>query len=189
MTKRNLPLKPGKPLKKTICAVSALHTLRVIAACKPQPLSTVGQSPQKRQLKSGVEICTAAPSITGGFKDAAAAREHARNKGHFKKHVKLAAEAIGRNDLAEARRYMGTVPEPEKPQAKVTRLAANVPTKGKAATEQDSGAVEIPASKTLQELFPIKKVVNGSDCEHDTETAAALWEKGAAKLYGKKSVL
>ncbi len=146
-------------------------------------------SPVYVETISGVEICTAEPSITGGFKDAAAAREHARNKGHFKKHVKLAAEAIGRNDLAESRRYMGTVPEPEKPQSKVTRLAAGVPTKGKAATDQDSGAAEIPVSKTLQDLFPIKKVVNGSDCEHDTETAAALWEKGAAKLYGKKSVL
>ncbi|HEY6872916.1 MAG TPA: transposase domain-containing protein [Geobacteraceae bacterium] len=93
---------------------------------------------------AGEEICFAEATHTGGFKDAAAGREVARAKGHFKKAVKAKAEAEERLTAAEARAQTPLVPEPEKPPVgKVTRLLPNVNPGRKAAlsncteTDQD----------------------------------------------------
>lgn len=76
---------------------------------------------------NGEEICFAEATHTGGFKDAVAAKEYARAQGHFKKAVKVAAEAEERLTSAEARAQAPVAPEPGKPQAgKVTQLLAGV---------------------------------------------------------------
>ncbi len=72
---------------------------------------------------TGAEICFATATHTGGFKDAAAAREYSRAKGHFKKGVRIKAEAEERLTAAEARAQALPEMPPEKPQTgKVTRL-------------------------------------------------------------------
>ena len=72
---------------------------------------------------AGDAICCAEPTITGGFKDAKAAREVARASGHFKKAVKNAAELEEKLTSAEARAAHPTIPAPEKPvPGKVTRI-------------------------------------------------------------------
>lgn len=97
---------------------------------------------------NGTEICFATATITGGFKDADAAREVARARGHFKKTIRLAAEAEGKYTAAEARAINPVIPEPEKPQAgKVTRLLTGINTGHEVAS---------------------KKVVNG-DCDGPSE--------------------
>jgi hypothetical protein len=130
---------------------------------------------------TGDEICFAEPTATGGFKDAVAAREHARNRGHFKKHTKLAAEAEGRMTADLARQYMINPPEPEKPAAaKVTRIAAGVPSKGKAA------AVAVDQTETAEVTplhDPMKMFMQGTKkatAEISTEQAQEMWQKGAA---------
>jgi len=138
----------------------------------------------------GEEICFAVPTSTGGFKDADAAREHARNKGHFKKHVKLAAEAEGRMNADTARQYMVSTPEPEKPQPKVTRIAANVPSKARTASQdQEEFTTVVPlnnAGKSALELFAKAKKTEISGTNLNVQE---LWERGAAEMYGNKKVL
>ena len=138
----------------------------------------------------GKEICLAEPTSKGGFKDADAAREHARNKGHFKKHVRLASEAEGRMNADTARQYMVSPPEPEKPvAAKVTRIAAAVPSKGKAApiaaVDQEEIAEVAPMKSGFELFVQAKKTeVAGSGLN-----AAELWERGAAKIVLNKKAL
>lgn len=137
----------------------------------------------------GKEICYAAPTSKGGFKDADAARDHARNKGHFKKHVRLAAEAEGRMNADTARQYMISPPEPEKPAfGKVTRIAANVPTKGKAApvdvVDQEEAAEVAPVSSMA--LFAQLTKGNAPELIPQEESDAAFM-RGVAKIFSNKT--
>lgn len=137
----------------------------------------------------GEEICFAEPTATGGFKDSTAAREHARNKGHFKKHVRLAAEAEGRMNADTARQYMVSTPEPEKPQPKATRIAANVPSRGKAVAvavvDQEKTAVILPIKSGLELFAQAKK----AEVAETGFNAAEAWERGAAALVLNKKAM
>lgn len=75
----------------------------------------------------GESICFAEATNKGGFKDSAAAKQQARDSGHFKKHVKAAAELEARMTANDARAQALTVADPEKPQAKATRIDNNIP--------------------------------------------------------------
>lgn len=75
---------------------------------------------------NGEQICFAETTHMGGFKDAEAAKEVARARGHFKKSVKAKAEAEERLTAAEARAQTTETPEPEKPQSKVTRMLTGI---------------------------------------------------------------
>lgn len=144
---------------------------------------------------TGVEICFAEPTSKGGFKDAKAAREHARDKGHFKKHIRLAAEAEGRMNADTARQYMVSPPEPEKPTgAKVTRLAVGVPQRAKTADDYATGADVISIStKERSPLEMYAKAVNGDAVDNDfvnnQEAQDAAFKRGTAIFYGNKKVL
>jgi transposase InsO family protein len=136
----------------------------------------------------GEEICFAGPTSTGGFKDAAAAREHARNKGHFKKHTRLAAEASERMTADVARQYMITTPDPEQPEAKAARLAAGVPSKGKEPAvdqaEADEALTEESTIAHFNKLFKVNKDEN--NLLNDPEEREAAFQRGVEKLYGNR---
>jgi len=137
----------------------------------------------------GEEICFATPTSTGGFKDADAARKHARDKGHFKKHVKLAAEAEGRMDAATARQYMISSPEPEKPTAaKVTKIAATVPSKGKVAAvtvDQEETADAAPVKSNIELFAEYKNAKLPKSMTH--EEAHDAFMKGFSKIFSNKT--
>ncbi len=132
----------------------------------------------------GVEICHAEPVLCAGFNDADAARKHARAKGHFKKHIRLASEAEGRMNAVTAQQYMLSMPEPEKPSPKVTQIATNLPSKAKPMEHPKD--VQI----TTAEVVPIKSaaelIMQAKEAEKQgeltSEEANELWQKGAAIL-------
>lgn len=131
----------------------------------------------------GVEICHAAPVLCAGFNDAAAAREHARNKGHFKKHIRLAAEAQDRMDADKRRQYALTTPAPEKPVAKVTQIAANVPSKAKGMPQEEqqtTAAFVVPMKSALELIVQAKEAEKKR--VFTSEQANEMWQKGAAAL-------
>jgi uncharacterized protein YoaH (UPF0181 family) len=141
----------------------------------------------------GEEICFAEPTSKGGFKDADAAREHARNKGHFKKHIRLAAEAEGRMSADTARQYMIAPPEPEKPAAaKVTRIAATVPSKAKQAPAavsvgwEDVG--EVITGRSALDLFVEAKKA-AAPKEMTQEEIDTAFFKGVETLTGFKRAI
>lgn len=136
----------------------------------------------------GQEICTAKPTATAGFKDTTAAREHARNKGHYKKHIKLAADAEKRMNADTARQLMLSIPEPETPAPKAVRIAGNVPSKARPVdvVNQEETAAAIPEKSALGLFVQAKQAAETSTNRLSSEEIEAAWRRGVAKMQNMK---
>lgn len=138
----------------------------------------------------GIEICVAEPNATGGFRDVESGREVNRAKNSFKKRVRLMDEGQATLTAAEARAQMPRFEEQPTAAAKITRIAATVPSKGKAAAvavDQERPAAVQPIKSGMELFAQAKKTAAPQEMTQEEIDGAFM--RGVAKMTGFKKAI